>query len=113
MLSNPSKTVTIYIVAGFIEKCFDKAFTKLNTEKGFHVTEVYPLNVNIFCDDESLSSCAIDRTYSKVKEPASSPSSSKDNNEEGKSAGFMKMSPEITRPLSKDGPRETGGREHE
>jgi hypothetical protein len=47
-----------------------------------------------------------------VKEPAKAPSSSKDINEEGKSAEFVKMSPEIIRPLPKDGPTKTEGRKH-
>jgi hypothetical protein len=91
---------------------FSKAFTKHNIEKGFHVTGIHPLNENTFCEDESLFSYVTDRIYSQVTEPARSPSSSKDNNEEGKSAGFMKVSPEIIRPLLKDGPRKTGGIKH-
>jgi hypothetical protein len=50
--------------------------------------------------------------FSKVTDPASTSSSSKDNNVEETSAGFMKVSPEIIRPLPKDGPRITGGKEH-
>ena len=37
-----------YNVAGTIAKSFSKEFTKHNTEKGFHVTGIYPLNENIF-----------------------------------------------------------------
>jgi hypothetical protein len=76
------------------------------------VTVVYPLNVNHFCEDEFLSYYVIDRIYIQVKEPAWAPSNSKDNNEGGKSVGFMKVSPEIIRPLRKDGSRKTGGRKH-
>jgi hypothetical protein len=54
------------------------------------VTGIYSLNGNIFVEEEFQSSCVTDRTYNQVTEPASSPSSSKENNEEGISAGFMK-----------------------
>jgi hypothetical protein len=47
MLSNPGKHVTIYGVAGIIGKSFSKPFSKHNTEMGFHVTRIYPLNANI------------------------------------------------------------------
>jgi hypothetical protein len=108
ILSNPGKYVTIFGVAGIIGKSFSKPFTKRNTEKGFHVTGIYPLNANIFSEDEFLSSYTTDRTYNQVTQPAGVPSSSMDNNEEGLSAGFMKMSPEIIRTCPKDGPRKTG-----
>ena len=110
MLSNPSKRVTIYGVAGIIGKSFSKQFTKHYIENGFHVTGIYPLNSNIFGKDEFLSSYIIDRTYNQVTDPASAPSVSMDNNEEGISAGFLKMSPEILRAFPKDGPRKTGRR---
>jgi hypothetical protein len=112
MLSNPSKPVTICSVAGIVGKCFSKAFTKHYIEKGFHVTGIYPLSENTLCEYESLSSYVIDRIYNQEKETGRAPSGSKDNNEEGKPAGFMKVSPEIKRPLPKDGPRKSGGRKH-
>jgi hypothetical protein len=83
---------------------------KHNIENGFHVTEFYPLNENYFCEAELLSSYITDRIYNQEKKPAKTPSNSKDNNEGGKSAGFMKVSPEIIRALPKDGPRKTAGR---
>jgi len=91
---------------------FNKAITKYNTEKKLHVTGIHPVNENTLCENESLSSYVTERTYSRVTEPAKSPSSSTDSDEEGKSAGFMKVSPAIIRPLPKDGPRKTGGRKH-
>ena len=54
MLSNPGKPVTMYSVAGIIGKSFSKAFTKHNIQKGFHVAVIYPLNENIFGEDEFL-----------------------------------------------------------
>lgn len=61
------------------------------------------LNENIFGEDEFLSYIT-DIPFSRVIEPAIAPSSSKDNNEEGMSAGFIKWSPEI-RPFPKAGPK--------
>jgi hypothetical protein len=66
---------------------------------------MYPLNENIFGEDEFLSSYVTDRPYSRVIEQAIAPSSSKDNNEDGTSAGFIKVPPEI-RLFPKAGPKE-------
>ena len=70
MLSNPRKPVTIYSVPVIIGKSFSMESMKQNTEKGFRVTGIYPLNAN----------------DNQVGESANAPSSSKDNNEEGTSA---------------------------
>jgi ABC-type branched-subunit amino acid transport system substrate-binding protein len=43
-VKNSGKPVTIYSVTGIIGKSFSKAFIKQNIEKGFHVTEIYPLS---------------------------------------------------------------------
>ena len=104
MLSNPSKPGAMYSVAGVIGKIFSKEFTKHSTEKRFHVTGMYPLNENIFSEDEFLFFYVTDRPFSRVIEPAIAPSSSKDNNEEGTSAGFIKVSPEV-RPFPKAEPK--------
>ena len=64
-----------------------------------------------FGEDEFLSFCVTDRPYSRVIEPAIAPSSSKVNNEEGMSAGFIKVSPQI-RPFPKAGPKKSEGRKH-
>jgi len=111
MLSNPGKPVAMYSVAGIIGKIFSKEFTEPNTEKRFHITGMYPLNENIFGEDEFLSSYVTDRHCSRVIEPAIAPSGSKDHNEEGTSAGFIKVSPEI-RPFPKAGPKKSEGRKH-
>jgi hypothetical protein len=111
VLSNPGKPVAMYSVAGIIGKIFSKEFTKHNIEKRFRVTGMYPLNENIFGEDEFLSSYVTERPYSRVVEPAIAPSSSKDNNEEGTSAGFIKVSPEI-RPFPKAGSKKGEGRRH-
>ena len=112
MLSHQSKPVTVCSVVGIIGKCFRKALTKHNIEKGLHVTGVYPLNENTLYEDESLSSYVIERNCNQLKETSRTLSEFKDNNEGRSSAGFMEVSPEIIRPLLKDGPRESDGRKH-
>jgi hypothetical protein len=95
-----------------LENVSTRHLPKHNIGKGFHVTGVYPLNENPVCEDEFLSSYVTDRIYIWVKDQAKASSNSKDNNKGGKSAGFMKVSPEIIRALPKDGPRKSGGRKH-
>ena len=70
------------------------------------------INEYIFYEDEFLSSCVTDRPYNQVTEPANAPSSSKDNNEVGTSAGFMKVSPKIIRSFPEARPRTTRRRKH-
>jgi len=53
------------------------------------VTGIYFLNYNIFDEDEFLYSYVTDRSCSQVTELANGPSSSKDNDEGGKSARFV------------------------
>lgn len=110
MLSDPGKPVAMYSVADIVGKIFSKEFTEHNTEKRFHVTGMYLLNENIFGEGEFLSSCVTDRPCSRVIEPAIALSGSRDNNEEGSSAGFIKVSPEI-RPFPKAGPPPKKARE--
>ena len=62
----------------------------------------------IFGEDEFLSSHVIDRLYNQVTEPASATSSCQYNNEEGTSAGFMEVSPEIIRLFPTAGGRKDG-----
>jgi hypothetical protein len=77
------------------------------------VAEIFLLNKNIFGEDEFLSPHVTDRPYCQATEPASAPSSSKDNNEGGTSAGFVTVSAEIMRFFPKAGPRQTGERKKE
>jgi hypothetical protein len=76
------------------------------------VIEIYPVNENIFVEDEFLSFCVTDRPSSRVTEPTSSSLSSKENSEGGISAGFVKVSAELIRSFPKDRQRKTGGRIH-
>ena len=73
------QTQTKCNIAVNIGKSLGKAFVKHNFEKWFHVRGIYPLNENIFVEDEFLSSCVTDRPWSQVTEPASASLSSKEN----------------------------------
>jgi len=44
---NPIKSVTIHNVTSITVKSFSKALTKHNTEHGFSVTRIHPLNILI------------------------------------------------------------------
>ncbi|CAK1587284.1 unnamed protein product [Parnassius mnemosyne] len=72
MLSNPGKTVTIYQVGQFVKEAYLAGFTPHNITQGFLKTGIYPLNSNIFNEEEFLSSYVTDR---------SDPSQSNDGNE--------------------------------
>jgi len=76
------------------------------------VIEIFFQNENIFAEDEFLSSCVTNRPSSRVTEPTSSSSVSKENSGGGISAEFVKVSAEIIRPFPKDRQRKPGGRMH-
>lgn len=61
MLSNPAKTVTIYQVGQFVKEAYLSAFSPQNITQGFLKTGIYPLNSNIFNDEEFLSSYVTSR----------------------------------------------------
>ncbi|KAJ4430929.1 hypothetical protein ANN_19522, partial [Periplaneta americana] len=68
MLMNPGKTITIYEVAGLLGIAFPQAVTPKNIMSGFISSGIWPLNSNIFTDDEFLTSYVTDRS-NPVKEP--------------------------------------------
>lgn len=68
MLMNPGKTITIYEVAGLLGIAFPQAVTPKNIMSGFISSGIWPLNSNIFTDDEFLTSYVTDRP-NPVKEP--------------------------------------------
>ncbi|GFY52851.1 casein kinase I isoform alpha [Trichonephila inaurata madagascariensis] len=61
MLSNPAKPIAIYDVAENVGKSYPLAFTPVNILAGFCVSGIWPVNPNIFTDDEYLSSSVTDR----------------------------------------------------
>ena len=52
---------TLYDIAEVIGNTFYKAFTPSNIIKGFKETGIYPVNENVFEDDEFLTSYVTDR----------------------------------------------------
>jgi hypothetical protein len=83
------------------------------------VTGIYPLNENVFGEDEFLATYITDMPYSQVTDPHNALPSSKHRtditSQEGTSARFMgstEVSPEIIRLCPKGGPRKSRGRKH-
>ena len=62
MLSNAGKTVTIYQVGQFVKDAYLSAFSPHNITQGFLKTGIYPMNSNIFGEEEFLSSFVTDRS---------------------------------------------------
>lgn len=54
MTSNPGKTVTIYNVAQFAKDAFYAAFNMNNITSGFKSTGIWPINKNIFSEEDFL-----------------------------------------------------------
>lgn len=66
MICNPGKVISIYDVAALFGKAFPKAFSISNIVNGFSSTGIWPLNRNIFTDDDFLSSSVTDRPLATV-----------------------------------------------
>lgn len=122
MLSNPGKTVTIYHVGQFVKDAYLSAFSPKNITQGFLKTGIYPLNSNIFREEEFLSSFVTDRSdpsarsnlnqedhdNSHVVEKnlrSSSPSPASASLSVPSTSGQQIIVPEMIRPFSKAGPR--------
>lgn len=131
MLSHPSTPITIYNVAELAGKAYLLAFNPSNIQSGFKVSGIWPINENIFRDDEFLCSEITDRqnpetqpSHGNVSASTESvslgienilnqPSTSKPIQENepfniklGRSLTTYK-SPENIRPYPKAGPRKT------
>ena len=68
MVNHPGKPLTIYEVSTVVGEAFPRAFTPQTIQAGFRVSGCYPVNRNIFREDEFLSSFVTDRP-----EPTASP----------------------------------------
>ncbi|KAJ8940790.1 hypothetical protein NQ314_010600 [Rhamnusium bicolor] len=66
MVMNPGKTITIYEIAGLLGIAYPKAFTPTNIINGFRSTGIWPLNRNIFSEEDFLSSSVTDRSLENV-----------------------------------------------
>jgi hypothetical protein len=75
MSSNSGKTLSIYEVAQMVGRAFPLAFINSNILSGFAASGIYPLNEDIFSDDDFLSSYVSHRpapTGAAQKESSSS-----------------------------------------
>lgn len=72
MLNHPGRTLTIYEIAECFGNAFLLVFSKRNIESAFRVTGIWPVNVNIFTEDDFLSSYVTDRDYTVNAGPSSS-----------------------------------------
>ena len=63
---NSGKVVTIYEVAEFAGKAYERSFTDINIKHGFQVSGIVPPNRDVFADHEFLPSTVTDRPLEKL-----------------------------------------------
>ncbi|GBM01027.1 Casein kinase I isoform alpha [Araneus ventricosus] len=66
MLTNSGKPLSIYDIAENVGKSFSLAFAPVDILTGFRVFGIWPVNQNIFTDDEYLSSSVTDKPNSSI-----------------------------------------------
>ena len=71
MKENKGKSMTIYELVGLVGKAFPRAVTHTNIQSGFRATGIYPLDRNIFTDDDYLPSDVTDRPLPDDQRPSS------------------------------------------
>lgn len=72
MSQHAGKTLTIYEIAECFGKVFPQAFTAKNILSGFRTTGIFPMNSEIFTDEDFLSSYVTDRPE-PVDQPSTAP----------------------------------------
>lgn len=110
---NPGKPLTIYDIAQVIGKAYPKAFSNQNITKGFEVSGIWPVNENVFGDDEFLSSYVSDRPFNAELLMEAGPSTSIIEIEPTPAVttnNSSMVSPIDIRPFPKAGPRKQSGR---
>ena len=70
MRSNPGKTVTIWQIAELTGRAFTSAASPTNIISGFRSTGIFPLNTDIFTEEDFLPSDVTDRPYPAVTAPS-------------------------------------------
>lgn len=70
MISNPSRTITIYDIAGLFGIAYLKAFSPENIINGFKYTGIWPINRHIFTEDDFLCSYVTDRNLAETEDGA-------------------------------------------
>lgn len=68
MRSNPGKRLTVYNIPSLVKEAVLNAMTPKNITAGFRCTGIWPLNRNIFTDDEFEPSSVTDRPLSGIEE---------------------------------------------
>lgn len=58
--------MTIYDVAEIVGQAYPRAFTPVNIQAGFRASEIWPVNENIFWEDEFLSASVTNRILPTV-----------------------------------------------
>ncbi|CAH2003296.1 unnamed protein product [Acanthoscelides obtectus] len=67
MRNNPDKTMTIYDVPKIVKDALPLAATPKNIQAGFQISGVFPVNRNIFTEDEFLPAAVTDRPNPNIK----------------------------------------------
>lgn len=123
MTTHPGKPITIYNIAELSQKAFVQAFSKSNIMKGFERTGIWPLNRNVFTDDDFLMASVTNRplvdkepqveslTGDDLQKPNTPPSTSR-TPPRSTSTKPLLLSPDEVIPYPKAAPRKTnrGGR---
>ena len=66
LTSNPGKSISIYEVAALAREVFLSVFNPSNIISGFKKTGIYPLNKQIFTENDYLSAPVIDQPSSST-----------------------------------------------
>lgn len=74
MLSHPGRTMSIYEIAGCLVYAFFLAFTPRNIESSFKVFGIWPVNSEIFTEDDYLSTYVTDRGNEDIAQEIKTPS---------------------------------------
>jgi hypothetical protein len=59
--SNPGRTLTIYNIPSIVSQSLSNALTPKNIKSGFLVTGIWPLDRDVFTDEDFLPSAVTDR----------------------------------------------------
>ena len=68
VLTNPGIPCTIYDIAGIAKEAYNIAFSKKNMESTFKATGVFPLNRDIYTDEDFLPAEVINRSNPTVSD---------------------------------------------
>lgn len=119
MRSNPGRSVSIYEMAGLSTTAFSRSMTPVNIHSGFRCTGIYPLDSQIFGDDDFISASVTDQPppfiLTRAEEPAVQPPATTQitlphSPQPSTSGTTLRITPEQILPLPKAGPRKPSNR---